>query len=92
MAALRSVICLSAQRSIIRRRKAIGDDYPFQIDDNGHALHLVSPVTTVGSIYLFCLFLSHSFNRVILPKEQAPEVRHPPQSGWLDELGRLKGG
>src|SRR5207249_8064565 len=20
------------------------------------------------------------------------EVRHPPQSGWLDELGRLKGG
>jgi hypothetical protein len=21
-----------------------------------------------------------------------PEVRHPPQSGWLDELGRLKGG
>ena len=24
---------------------------------------------------------------------QMPEaVRHPPQSGWLDELGRLKGG
>jgi hypothetical protein len=21
-----------------------------------------------------------------------PEVRHPPQSGWLDEWGRLKGG
>jgi hypothetical protein len=20
------------------------------------------------------------------------QVRHPPQSGWLDELGRLKGG
>jgi hypothetical protein len=20
------------------------------------------------------------------------KVRHPPQSGWLDELGRLKGG
>jgi hypothetical protein len=20
------------------------------------------------------------------------EVRHPPRSGWLDELGRLKGG
>ncbi|MGH9725773.1 MAG: DUF5615 family PIN-like protein [Candidatus Acidiferrales bacterium] len=23
---------------------------------------------------------------------QSPGVRHPPQSGWLDELGRLKGG
>jgi hypothetical protein len=23
---------------------------------------------------------------------QIPQVRHPPQSGWLDELGRLKGG
>jgi len=22
----------------------------------------------------------------------ADEVRHPPQSGWLDERGRLKGG
>src|SRR5260370_41646986 len=22
----------------------------------------------------------------------AGEVRHPPRSGWLDELGRLKGG
>src|SRR5438132_1096895 len=22
----------------------------------------------------------------------SPSVRHPPQSGWLDELGRLKGG
>ena len=21
-----------------------------------------------------------------------PQVRHPPQSGWLDEWGRLKGG
>jgi transposase len=23
---------------------------------------------------------------------QCPEVRHPPRSGWLDELGRLKDG
>jgi NADPH:quinone reductase len=32
---------------------------------------------------------------VVKAAEIAPlpdEVRHPPQSGWLDELGRLKGG
>jgi len=23
---------------------------------------------------------------------ESEEVRHPPQSGWLDEWGRLKGG
>lgn len=63
-----------AQNEIIRRHQAIGDDYPFRIDDKGHALHLTNPVTTVGAIYLFCLFLSHSFNRVIVPKELAPEV------------------
>jgi Bifunctional DNA primase/polymerase, N-terminal len=26
------------------------------------------------------------------PIPDTAEVRHPPQSGWLDELGRLKGG
>ncbi len=64
----------TAQNEIIRRHKAIGEDYPFCIDEKGRALHLVSPVTTVGSIYLFCLYLSHSFNRVIVPEELAPEV------------------
>ena len=24
--------------------------------------------------------------------QEVSGVRHPPQSGWLDELGRLKGG
>jgi hypothetical protein len=28
----------------------------------------------------------------IVIAERAVLVRHPPQSGWLDELGRLKGG
>src|SRR6516164_8203970 len=30
----------------------------------------------------------------VLPKfwQTSGKVRHPPQSGWLDELGRLKGG
>src|SRR5206468_11949238 len=26
------------------------------------------------------------------PSPEEQKVRHPPQSGWLDELGRLKGG
>jgi hypothetical protein len=26
------------------------------------------------------------------PPRVIREVRHPPRSGWLDELGRLKGG
>jgi hypothetical protein len=26
------------------------------------------------------------------PTRSALEVRHPPRSGWLDELDRLKGG
>lgn len=63
-----------AQNEIFRRQQAMGDDYPFRIDDKGHALHLNDPVTTVGSIYLFCLYLSHAFNRVIVPEKLAPEV------------------
>ena len=63
-----------AQNEIIRRHRAIGDDYPFRIDDKGHALQLTDPVTSVGSIYLFCLYLSHSYNGVIVPKELAPKV------------------
>jgi len=33
-------------------------------------------------------------NRQVTQNPQSPsvEVRHPPRSGWLDELGRLKGG
>ncbi|MGB6688767.1 MAG: hypothetical protein WBE76_13095 [Terracidiphilus sp.] len=62
------------QEEIARRRESIGDDYPFRIDENGQALRLIKPFTKAGSIYLFCLFLSHAFDRTIVPKKLAPRV------------------
>ncbi len=56
-------LVLSAQAEITRRLKNIGNDYPFRIDDNGRAMRFITPVTKVGSVYLFCLFLSHAFDR-----------------------------
>ena len=67
-------LVLDVQAEIARRHKNIGDDYPFRIDDTGRALHFISPVTKVGSVYLFCLFLSHAFDRTIVPKKLAPKV------------------
>ncbi len=65
---------LCAQGEIARRLENIGDDYPFRIDDNGRAMQFVTPVSKAGSVYLFCLFLSHAFDRTIVPKALAPKV------------------
>jgi hypothetical protein len=67
-------LVLSAQAEIARRRKNIGDDYPYRIDDNGRAMQFITPVSKVGSVYLFCLFISHAFDRTIMPKKLAPKV------------------
>jgi hypothetical protein len=67
-------LVLSAQSEIARRLKNIGNDYPFRIDDKGRALEFKTPVSRVGSVYLFCLFLSHAFDRTIVPEKLAPEV------------------
>jgi hypothetical protein len=67
-------LVLAVQGEIIRRRKNIGDDYPFRIDDSGRAMQLITPLTEAGAVYLFCLFLSHAFDRTILPKALAPKV------------------
>lgn len=37
-------------------------------------MSFVTPVSKVGSVYLFCLFLSHAFDRTIVPKTLAPRV------------------
>src|SRR2546430_9515807 len=34
----------------------------------------------------------NSVYRFVVPASVNAKARHPPQSGWLDELGRLKGG
>jgi hypothetical protein len=67
-------LVLDAQEEINRRRESVGEDYPFRIDDNGQAMCFVKPLTMAGSIYLFCLFLSHAFDRTIISKELAPHV------------------
>jgi hypothetical protein len=67
-------LVLSAQGEISRRRNNIGDDYPFRIDDTGRAMQFITPVSKVGSVYLFCLFISHAFDRTIMPKKLAPRV------------------
>jgi hypothetical protein len=67
-------LVLCAQNEIARRRKNVGNDYPFRIDDNGRALEYVTPLSPAGSVYLFCLFLSHAFDHTIVPEALAPKV------------------
>jgi hypothetical protein len=54
--------------------KIFGDDYPFTIDDSGRAMCFVTPLTKAGSVYLFCLFLSHAYDRTIVSAADAPKV------------------
>lgn len=67
-------LALEAQNEIARRLKNIGEHYPFRIDERGYAMEFVAPQTIGGSAYLFCLFLSHAFDRSIVPKLLAPKV------------------
>jgi hypothetical protein len=74
---LNESLIASVQSELQDRRQVIGDDYPFRIDEQGNCLHFNLPLTTVGSVYLFCLFLSHAQDRTILPKHLAPELTNP---------------
>ena len=66
---------IAVQSVIAERRKVVGSaDYPFVVDDDGSAMQRVAPVTPVGAIYLFCLFLSHAYDRTILPEALAPKI------------------
>src|ERR1039457_1813867 len=67
-------LVLSVQNEINARRNCIGADYPFMIDPRGHVLQLADPITPIGSVYLFCLFLSHVTDRTIVPKALIPNV------------------
>jgi len=46
------------------------------------------PRTTKSGLFFF----EKKGFRNYFTEEQMAQVRHPPQSGWLDEWGRLKGG
>lgn len=71
---LQDQLVLWVQEEISRRRDHIGEDYPFRIDDLGRSLELTDTITVPGSVYLFCLFLSHAHDRTILPKSLAPKL------------------
>jgi hypothetical protein len=65
----------SVQAVIAERAKIVGlEHYPFVVDPDGIGIQRVDAVTQVGAIYLFCLFLSHSFDRSIIPAQHAPEI------------------
>jgi hypothetical protein len=74
--AAEEALVLCVQTEIARRLENIGDDYPFRIDDKGRALLFVTPVTEAGSVYLFCLFLSHAFDNTIVSEDMSPVVNN----------------
>jgi hypothetical protein len=45
---------------IEHRQKALGDSYPFQLEDGGYTLSLTTQRTFGGSVYLFCLAISNN--------------------------------
>ncbi len=65
----------SVQAVISERRKVVGPaHYPFVVDADGVGIQRVDAVTQVGAIYLFCLFLSHAYDRTIIPQQHAPKI------------------
>jgi hypothetical protein len=67
-------LMLSVQGEIVSRRKVIGTDYPFRIEENGQSMHLVADLSETGAAYLLCLFLSHAKDRTVIPKRLAPKI------------------
>ncbi len=67
-------LLIAVQHEIESRRKCIGCDYPFCVDVKGEFIQVAPEPTLVGAIYLFCLFLSHAYDRTIIPKALAPVI------------------
>lgn len=67
----------SVQAVLAERRRVVGPaDYPFSVDDDGGGMQCAADVTPAGAIYLFCLFLSHAYDRTIIPEEHAPKITY----------------
>jgi hypothetical protein len=56
------------------RGRILGEDYPFTVDQAGQFLHYLNAPTQGGSVYLFCLFLSHATKSAVLPGDALPNV------------------
>jgi hypothetical protein len=65
---------LAVQSEIQWRHKLIGNDYPFQIDDNGQYMQVAADISNTGAAYLLCLFLSHAKDRTVVPRKLAPKI------------------
>ena len=66
----------AAQGEIERRMASVGDGYPFRIDPKGRALCFETPLTSVGVVYLFCLYLTQVADHTIIKKADAPKVNN----------------
>ena len=64
----------SVVAELMDRKRILGEDYPFRFDQQGHFLEYLNAPTSGGSIYLFCLFLSHVNRSAILPDAALPSV------------------
>ena len=67
---------IAVQAEIAQRLKVIGPDYPFVVDESGAGMQMAGAITPVGAIYLFCLFLSHAYDRTIIPESLKPDIDH----------------
>jgi len=67
-------LVISTQAEIEDRRKIIGADYPFEMDEAGRHFTFRGGVTPIGAVYLFSLFLSHSQDHTIIPEDWAPKL------------------
>lgn len=69
-------IVISTQSEIEDRRRIIGSDYPFKMDESGRHFSFTGGITPVGGVYLFSLFLSHAQDRTIIPEALAPKMNN----------------
>jgi hypothetical protein len=65
-------LVLSVQDVIAERKKVMGNAYPFEVDAGGQWLQFHGPGSVRAAVYLFCLFISHAFDRSIVPQSLAP--------------------
>jgi len=57
---------------IDRRRRDLGEAYPFELSEDGWALRLAERWNVGQAVYLFCLVLSHAPHSELVPERSAP--------------------
>ena len=70
-------LVVSVQIKIDNRRNTVGEEYPFSVDAAGESIQLLGEQSLGRAVYLFCLFLSHAYDRTIIPETHAPNIDPP---------------